>query len=134
MIRAELAAIGLMGEAIIVAEIASRTRPCSCKAPCCSGDVINPEWASAISFLANVAKELKIAPAYMNVRMLLLKRFFGLPLEITEIAKLCGVSRETASSHNSKLVQAFTALKKKAWADFDSRLQKTGMIERQEHS
>jgi len=134
MIRAELAAIGFLGEAMIVADIASRTRPCLCKAPCCSGDVINPEWAAAINLLASVAKELKIAPAYMNVRILLLKRFFGLPLEITEIAKVCGVSRETASSHNSKLVQAFTALKKKAWADFDTQLQKTGMIERQEHS
>jgi hypothetical protein len=129
MVRAELAAIGLLGEAIIVAEMASKTRPCSCKAPCCSGDVMNPEWAAAISLLSNVAKELKIAPAYMNLRIHLLKRFFGFPLEITETAKVCGVSRETASTHNSKLVQTFTPLKKKAWADFDARLQKSGMIE-----
>jgi hypothetical protein len=129
MIKAELAAVGLLGEAIIVAEMAPKTRPCDCKALCCSGEITNPEWAASIGVLSNVAKELKICPAYMNVRANLLRRFFGVDLEITEIAKMCGVSRDTVSTHNSKLVSTFTALKKKAWADFDARLVNVGMIE-----
>jgi hypothetical protein len=129
MIKAELAAVGLLGEAIIVAEMAPKTRPCECKALCCSGEITNPEWAASIGVLSNIAKELKICPAYMNVRANLLRRFFGVDLEITEIAKMCGVSRDTVSTHNSKLVSTFTALKKKAWADFDARLVNVGMIE-----
>jgi hypothetical protein len=130
MVRAELASIGLAGEAILIAEIAPKTRPCSCKAPCCSGEITNPEWAAAIGVLSNIAKELKICPAYMNVRHNLLRRFFGVSLEITEIARMCGVSRETVSIHNAKLVSAFKLLKKKAWADFDHRLLQVGMIEK----
>jgi hypothetical protein len=130
MIRAELASIGLLGESIIVAEMAPKTRPCACRASCCSGEVANPEWAAAIGVLSNIAKEMKICPAYMNVRANLLKRFFGVSLDITEIARMCGVSRETVSIHNSKLVSAFKLLKKKAWADFDHRLLQAGMIEK----
>ena len=129
MIRAELAELSLIGESIIVAEIANKTLPCDCKAACCSGETTNPEWAAAIGVLSNIAKELKIAPSHMNVRANLLRRFFGIDLEITEIAKMCGVSRDTVSTHNSKLVSTFTALKKKAWADFDARLVNVGMIE-----
>jgi len=130
MIRAELEAVGLLGESIIIADIAPKTKPCFCKAACCSGEVLNPEWAAAIGVLSNIAKELKICPAYMNVRHNLLRRFFGVALEITEIARMCGVSRETVSIHNSKLVSAFKLLKKKAWADFDHRLLQAGMIEK----
>jgi hypothetical protein len=130
MIRAELAAIGLIGEAVIVADVAPKSRPCHCRAPCCCGEITNPEWAAAIGFLSNVAKEMKICPSYMNVRSNLLRRFFGVSLEITEIARMCGVSRETVSIHNSKLVSAFKLLKKKAWADFDHRLLQAGMIEK----
>jgi hypothetical protein len=130
MIRAELAALGLISEAIIIADVAPKTRPCACRAPCCSGEVTNPEWSAAIGFLSNVAKELKICPSYMNVRANLLSRFFGVELDITEIAQMCGVSRETVSSHNSKLIATFTTLKKKAWVEFDARLLQVGMIEK----
>jgi hypothetical protein len=66
----------------------------------------------------------------MNVRANLLRRFFGVPLELTEIARVCGLSRETVSVHNAKLTSVFTSLKKKAWADFDQRLVDVGMIEK----
>jgi hypothetical protein len=130
MVRAELATIGLIGEAIIVADIAHKTKPCSCKALCCSGEVTNPEWSAAIGLLSNLAKELKVCPSYMNVRANLLRRFFGVPLEITEIARMCGLSRETVSVHNAKLTSVFTPLKKRAWTDFDERLVDVGMIEK----
>lgn len=128
MIRAELATIGLVGEAFIVAEMAVKTKPCFCKAACCSGEVTNPEWAAAIGVLSNVAKDLKLCPAHVNVRTNIIRRFFGVPLDITDIAKRCGVCRETVSSHNSRLVSTFALLRKKAWADFDTRLLDIGMI------
>jgi hypothetical protein len=131
MIRAELAAIGLTGEAIIIAEMTNKTKPCTCKAPCCSGELTNWEWAAAIGLLSNIAKDMKICPGYANVRANLLKRFFGVPLEITEIARLCGVTRDTVYNHNAKLFSVFKPLKKKAWSDFDARLVESSLISNQ---
>jgi len=128
MIRAELATLGLIGEAIITAEMANRTKPCSCRAPCCAGHLTNPEWAAAIGLLSNVAKELKICPNHMNVRSNLLRRFFGVPVEITEIAKLCGVTRDTVYNHNAKLITWLKPLRKKAWSEFDAHLIERGLI------
>ena len=129
MVRAELAAIGLLGESIIVAEMAQKTKPCSCKAACCGGEVTNPEWAAAIGVLSNIAKDLKICPGYANVRASLLRKYFGVALEITEIARFCNVTRDTVYTHNAKLLSVFKPLKKKAWLEFDRCLVEKGIID-----
>ena len=129
MVRAELAAIGILGESIIVAEMAHKTRPCECKAPCCSGEVTNAEWAASIGVLSNVLKELKICPSHFIVRSNLLRRFFGVEISISEIAKQSGLSRDTITTYNAKLVSVLKAEKKRAWSALDQRLIECGMID-----
>lgn len=129
MIRAELASIGVLGEAIITAEMAQRTKPCSCRAPCCSGEVTNVEWSASIGVLSNLMKDLKICPSHFVVRANLLRRFFGVDISISEIARQSGLSRDTITAYNSKLVSVLKPEKKRAWAEFDRRLIERGIID-----
>jgi hypothetical protein len=129
MIRAELAGIGFMGEAIIVAEMAHKTKPCPCKAPCCSGEIVNREWAAAIGLLSNFLKETKIAPAYFIVRTNLLRRYFGVDISISEIARHSQLSRDTITAYNAKVTSFLKVEKKLAWAQFDQRLMERGIID-----
>ncbi len=130
MVRAELAAIGITGESIIVAEMAHKTKPCGCKAPCCSGEVNNVEWASAIGLLSNLLKEIKIGPAHFIVRTNLLRRYFGVDISISDIARQSGLSRDTVTTYNARVVTFLKAEKKLAWIQFDQRLIECGMIEK----
>jgi len=129
MVRAELASIGLIGEAIIVADIAHKIKPCACKAPCCSGEVTNPEWAAAIGLLSNYLQEMKIGPSHFIVRMNLVRRFFGVDVSISEIARSTGLSRDTITTYNAKVVPFLKAEKKLAWVQFDQKLIESGMID-----
>ena len=130
MIRAEIAAIGLIGEAVLVADVAPRERPCDCKSPCCSGSVANPEWASALSLISNhLHVDHQLCGHYLNVRVALVKRFFGEDLELSHIAKRCGLNRDTVGTHNAKVVKVLKTLVHQAWLDIDTRLMRTGLIE-----
>jgi hypothetical protein len=130
MIRAEIAAIGLIGEAILVADVAPRERPCDCKSPCCSGSVANPEWSSALSLISNhLHVDHQLCGHYLNVRVALVKRFFGEDLELSHIAKRCGLNRDTVGTHNAKVVKVLKTLVHQAWIDIDTRLVRTGLIE-----
>ena len=51
MIRAEVAALGRLYEAALVARFADRSIPCQCKAACCSGERLNGEWINAVAYL-----------------------------------------------------------------------------------
>ena len=53
MIRAEVASLGRLYEAVIVARFADRSIPCQCKAACCSGERLNGEWINAVAYLAD---------------------------------------------------------------------------------
>ena len=53
MIRAELAKMGHVKEAMIIARMAPRKLPCSCRSACCAGTITNPEWLQAIHILIN---------------------------------------------------------------------------------
>jgi len=130
MIRAEIAAIGLIGEAMLIADVAPRERPCDCKSPCCSGSVVNPEWSSALSLISNHLHVYhQLCGHYMNVRVALTKRFFGEDLELSHIAKRCSLNRDTVGTHNAKIVKVLKSLLHQAWLDIDNRLIDARMVE-----
>ena len=61
IIKAEVARLGQITEAIIIARFALPWLPCSCGQSCCSGKKVNGEWKKAITELATQLKNTALA-------------------------------------------------------------------------
>jgi hypothetical protein len=55
MIRAELARLTPLHRAVLIAAIAPQRNQCECRAACCGGWVLNPEWANALGDLTTAS-------------------------------------------------------------------------------
>ncbi len=53
IIMSRLSWMGRLGVACLVASVAKPSRPCACRAPCCSGHAVNREWRDAIDTIAH---------------------------------------------------------------------------------
>lgn len=112
MIRDEMASIGPLVEASLIARCAPRSAPCSCRSSCCSGQRINPEWMDAITFLAEQVrtKALSGCTAHSALRREYVVRYFTRKddrVSIEAIAERYGISSNTASAHCAKVFQFF---------------------------
>ena len=104
MIRREVADLGPLREAIITAYYAPRSLPCACRRPCCSGHTVNAEWSDAIGCITQAAvSQLSGVVSNYRLRRGIVTRAFGEKVSLTELATICGVNRDTASSHNEKV-------------------------------
>lgn len=107
-IRSEVQRLGRLAEAILIARIAPRTVPCSCKAMCCAGKKPNDEWTGAISYLADQVRQTALHGCTSNgvMRRAYLVRYFT-PKEqrisLEELAAKYDIDRNTASAHNAKV-------------------------------
>lgn len=141
MIRSELKAIGQTGEAILIARTAPRTIPCDCQRLCCAGHKPNAEYENAIGYLMQVAMEhLAGHLSHYQLRRAILEKHFGAKISVTDVAEDCGVSRATASAHNTKLLSwlrgtpgkngqpAYVGAEHRAWEALTERLRHAGMI------
>lgn len=108
MIRAEVQSLGRLAEAILIARIAPRTTPCSCRSVCCSGHKPNREWTSAIAVLADHIRVSVFAGCVVNglMRREYLVRYFARKEDrvgIEDLAEKHDVARNTVSAHNAKV-------------------------------
>lgn len=105
MIRGEVAALGQLREAMVAAYFSPHTLPCSCKAACCSGSRLNPEWQEAISIITRAAlSQLSGHLSNYRLRESIVIRNFTRSKDrgtIQDMAEACGVDRDTASQHNA---------------------------------
>ena len=84
MIRAELKRCGELVEALLIARVAPRSSPCSCKHVCCSGKVPNEEYLNAISFLCKEAMPyLAGSLSHYSLRKGLIARYFGEKVQVS---------------------------------------------------
>lgn len=129
MIRAEVAAIGVLHEAILTAKYAPKTHPCSCKSPCCAGETPNREWTDSVSYLTNFVK-----PAFAGcnadyrLRRGCVQIYFGHKIGVGDVAELTGVARNTVSAHVKRANKALSAAELQAEELIDIRLRESGLI------
>lgn len=129
MIRAEIAKLGPVKEAYVIASRAPKRFPCTCGKPCCVKSRANPEWHDALHLLVNHAKEhLGLCTGYYGLRKAIVAKYFGDQVSLTKIAEQCGVNRDTAGVHNSKIVKMLRGLEFNAWSELEMLLTARGII------
>ncbi len=105
MIRAELARLKPIEQAVLVAHAAPSQIPCACGIACCSGWKTNPEWQDAMSVLTSAAASGALSGCVSNgrLRSALIQRLFGAKVTLAELAERYDVDDKTASAHHAKL-------------------------------
>ncbi|WP_417219066.1 hypothetical protein [Achromobacter spanius] len=105
MIRAELERLPKLQQAVLIAAAADQRIPCECRASCCVGWKVNPEWADAISDLTAAAASGALSGCISNGRLRsgLIQRMFGVKVSLVELAERCHVDPDTAGAHNAKI-------------------------------
>lgn len=105
MIRAELERLKPIEQAALVAHAAPSQIQCECRAACCSGWKVNPEWQDAMSVLSSAAASGALSGCVSNgrLRSALIQRIFGAKVTLTELAERYGVDENTAGAHHAKL-------------------------------
>jgi hypothetical protein len=107
MIRAEVADLGRLYEAVIVARFADRSIPCQCKAACCSGERLNGEWINAVAYLADYVRTSALAGCVSTglLRREYVARYFAKDRResIRDIAGRHGVDQRTAGAHAGRV-------------------------------
>ncbi|MBN3851994.1 DNA-binding protein [Paraburkholderia sp. Ac-20340] len=100
MIRRELEQLSELDRAVLAARFAPKSWPCACGSDCCSGHMPNPEYVAAIRTLEQAAlAKLAGHLSHYRLRRRLVEKAMGVKVEISTLAKECGVSENTASAH-----------------------------------
>ncbi|WP_315136853.1 hypothetical protein [Achromobacter marplatensis] len=137
MIRAELARLAPLHQAVLVASIAPQQVPCECRAACCGGWKTNPEWSDAVSELTTVAAAAALAGCVSNGRLRsgLIQRLLGAKATLADLAARHDVDEKTAGAHSAKLKRwlfggggGAAGLHQQASRILSDRLQASGMI------
>ncbi|AJW97185.1 hypothetical protein BM43_3197 [Burkholderia gladioli] len=100
MILRELTALTDAEMAALLGRYAPRSIPCPCDRPCCSGHRPNPDWEGAIRYLEQVAVGLFSGHiVHYRLRRKLVEKALGVKVELSALAKECGISENTAGAH-----------------------------------
>lgn len=145
MIRAEVKAMGKLAEAILIARVAPRMTPCSCRSSCCSGHKPNKEWTDAVAYLADYVRTAVYAGCVVNglMRREYLVRYFTKKDErvsLEALAEKYDIARNTVSAHNAKVATwlggvparkdkpAMLGMEQAAFDAIEDRLRSIGMV------
>jgi hypothetical protein len=132
MIRAEIDALEprIRGQ-ILVARFAVREVPCDCGHACCSGFRPNAEWLLATTEISELVRTEALAGYSVNIQLrhILVRRYFGVRCNLADAAKATGVHRDTASAHASRVIGYLKAQEQRARYDIEGRLKAAGIVE-----
>ncbi|MBS1169526.1 MAG: hypothetical protein H6R01_444 [Burkholderiaceae bacterium] len=133
MIRREVAALGKVAEAVLMARFAPKTVPCSCGSPCCRKYRDNPEYANAIAVLADNMRRTALAGTSANAitRTACVIRYFtpeSKRISYEDLAKLCSIHRQSASAYASRVAGVLLQYDKAAVAVIETNLQAAGVV------
>lgn len=138
LILAELENLSELHGAFVLARYAAPTVPCECRSQCCRGYRESELWRVAIEYLVRyvLVEGLTGTFSHYRLRRAIVTRYFGIKASFVDIAKECGVCRNTASSYNAKVVERFRGTKEKkgvealAFEAIDTRLRERGVVGR----
>jgi len=124
MIRCKLHTLGMLHEAILIADIAPRSQTCSCRSSCCSGYTRNQEWSDAINWLCDNVRvnALDGHRTTHPVRRACVEVFFGAKIPVTKIASDLDLSESTAGTLIKKVRRYLSAEQDRARIEADNVL------------
>jgi len=141
IIMAKVRALGVTMAAAITARSARRMLKCECKRPCCSGELTNSVWLSAVDVLAkeSYAKPCGCHASYY-IRSTLVKKIYGQQQVLAELAEETEYDRNTISAHYGRIHRWLLGQKatgvyaekegveNQAWAKLDANLKNSGIV------
>lgn len=129
MILAALARLPKVQQALLVARYTAAVTPCSCRAPCCKGYREAPEWSAAVEFLIEDVLQFTGTISHYRLRRALVMRFLGIRHSFVDVAKQCGINRDTASDRYKKVKEYLGDQEKKAYWAMEGYLKGAGIVE-----
>jgi|APLak6261677638_1056118.scaffolds.fasta_scaffold00915_2 hypothetical protein len=90
--------------AALTARTTNHTDYCRCGSSCCSHEIANKEWQSAIWRLVEHVRSVSKAEINYNLCVALTQKHFGKKTSIREIAINCGIDRATAGKYNLMVI------------------------------
>ncbi|MPS76567.1 MAG: hypothetical protein E2591_00660 [Achromobacter sp.] len=105
MIRAEIARLPTLFQALLIAKAAPSHLHCECRAACCAGMRINPEWQDAMSEVTTAAASGALSGCISNgrLRSALIQRLLGARMTLKDLAERYDVDEKTAGAHSARL-------------------------------
>lgn len=130
MVLLELKACGEFYSNLLIAKVAPRKLPCSCKSACCSGFTPNWDWTYAFGYLVSkVLVEMqgrsdRVRGLAQNhyLRSHLVMKYLGSNESVKDIAKEADVSEQTAHSHRKMIFSILHEAESKSWKEIEQRL------------
>lgn len=131
MILAALTRLPRVQQALLVARFTAAVTPCACRAPCCKGFREQPEWAGAVEFLIeDVLKQgLTGTVSHYQLRRALVMRYLGIKHSFVDVAKQCGINRDTASDRYKKIKDYLGDQERRAYWAMEGQLKEGGVVE-----
>ena len=120
----------------VFARVAPKSKPCSCKAACCSGKVPNWAWLEAIDTITSMAWALqrgsdtgKRGPVdCQRLRRSLVLKYFGEGIILKDLAEECELADGTVSTHFAFFSRTLKKYEKEGWSALDVRLTELKII------
>lgn len=130
MVLLELKYCGDFSSNLLIAKVAPRKIPCSCKAVCCSGFTPNWDWSYAFGYVVDrtfieMQKKTEGFRGMVNnhyLRSHLVMKYLGSTSSVKDIAREADVSEQTAHSHRKMIYSILHAAESEAWKEIEQRL------------
>jgi hypothetical protein len=94
---------GPLAVAVMTADVAPRSKPCSCRRACCKGHADNHEWAIAIDTICQYATTyIPINVAYA-LRSAIVRKIYGETITMPDIAARTRLHVNTVGNHHATI-------------------------------
>jgi len=130
MILLELSQLTRVRREIVTGRFAPQSKPCTCRAACCSGVRPTSDWSDAIHWLTDYVLGAGLTGniSHYRLRLAVVGRYFGLRESFVELADRLGVHRATVSELNKRVVEHLRGEERPAMYELDDRLKKAGIV------
>lgn len=134
MIRSQVLQLSGHRQRILLLRFSAPKSACECGSPCCSRFRINPEWGSALDWMAMhvLAEALAGKVSNYRLRQALVGRYFSQDKEqksMVRISDECRVKRDTATEHNKCVVGYLEEQERRAEVEIQGLLEAAGVVE-----
>jgi len=130
MILSGLRTLSEIQRSILTARFSPAVGLCQCDSACCRGFRHNVRWLTAVSHISDyVGCEVPSTLPFRRLREGIVRKHFGDKVRLGEVADSCGVHRNTASNHASKILTILKTQEKQARYEVRALFQSTGLVE-----
>ena len=140
MIMNILGALGPLAVATLVADVAPRSMPCTCRRSCCSGHMANAKWREAVDTIAQAATSITSTHIGYALRSALVVKLYGGKTSLVEIADTMHLDRNTVSKYHGQIHRwlrgakahrgspAVEGIETNAWREAETSLRHHGIV------